>query len=264
MPADYLTVTELAGDQVSVEQVLRLYHRYYWAGNYCRGKDVLEVGCGTGQGVGYIDSLAKSAIFGDCSVELLEIAKRHYGNHYRFEKFDACELPFTENVFDVILILEAIYYIPSIHIFLNECRRVLRPGGKLLIATANKDLYDFNPSPLSHEYYGVVELNNSLSEHHFDTEFFGDISVFDISLRQKILRPIKRLAINASLMPETMDSKKFMKKIVFGKLVEMPYEIEMLEDMTVDPAPVSPCSPDREHKVNFCAASLKENEFGSA
>ncbi|MCD6265910.1 MAG: BrnT family toxin [Deltaproteobacteria bacterium] len=28
-----------------------------------------------------------------------------------------------------------------------DCVRVLRPGGKVLIATANKDLYDFNPSP---------------------------------------------------------------------------------------------------------------------
>ena len=47
---DYSTVTEVGGDDVSRAQVERLCHRYYWAGAYCLGKDVLEVACGTGAG----------------------------------------------------------------------------------------------------------------------------------------------------------------------------------------------------------------------
>ncbi len=59
---NYVDVTELSGDEVSQEQVERLCHRYYWAGGYCRDKDVLEAGCGAGQGLGYIAGLARSVI----------------------------------------------------------------------------------------------------------------------------------------------------------------------------------------------------------
>jgi len=48
---------------------------------------------------------------------------------------------------------------------------------RLLIATAKKDLYDFNPSPHSYEYYGVVELNDLFARHGFEAEFFGDTHV---------------------------------------------------------------------------------------
>jgi len=39
----------------------------------------------------------------------------------------------------VIILFEAIYYIPDAEKFVEECARVLRLGGKVLIATANKD-----------------------------------------------------------------------------------------------------------------------------
>ena len=38
---DYVSVTEIAGDEVTQEQVDRLCNRYYWAGQYCAGKDVM-------------------------------------------------------------------------------------------------------------------------------------------------------------------------------------------------------------------------------
>lgn len=102
---------------------------------------------------------------------------------------------------------------------------MLRPGGKVLIATANKDLYDFNPSPHSNKYYGVAELNDLFARHGFKTEFFGYMPVGDVSMRQRVLRPVKKLAVMLGFMPKSMAGKKFFKKIVFGELVRMPVEI---------------------------------------
>ena len=42
MGKDFISVTEIAGDDVSQEQVDRLCNRYYWASGYCKGKDVLD------------------------------------------------------------------------------------------------------------------------------------------------------------------------------------------------------------------------------
>ena len=44
---------------------------------------------------------------------------------------------------------------------------------RLLIATAKKDLYDFNPSPHSYEYYGVVELNDLFQGMGLKRSFLG-------------------------------------------------------------------------------------------
>jgi hypothetical protein len=46
MDNDYVSVTEIAGDEVTQEQINRLCNRYYWACLHCSGKDVVEVACG--------------------------------------------------------------------------------------------------------------------------------------------------------------------------------------------------------------------------
>ncbi len=168
---DFVPLTEISDDDVSTEQVERLARRYYWAGEYCLGKDVLEVGCGAGQGVGDLASVAKSVRAGDCSATLLNIAREHYGARFAFEQFDAGRLPCADDAFDVVVIFEALYYIPEIEMFFSECRRVLRHEGALLIASANKDLFDFNASPHSSRYLGVMELGEELGRHGFAPRF---------------------------------------------------------------------------------------------
>ncbi len=255
MSNDYLSVTELAGDDVAVEQVDRMCQRYYWAGTYCHGKDVLELGCGTGQGAGYLAGLASSYRAGDYSEKILGIARAHYGERIKFQQLDAQQLPFENGSFDVVILFEAIYYLPSAERFVSECRRVLRSGGKVLIATANKDLYDFNPSPHSNTYYGVSELQDLFRRYGFDATFFGNTPMDSLSRRQRILRPVKKIVANSGLMPKTMAGKKMLKRLVFGSLVPMPAEIVAGMVPYVDPVPIPADRPDRMHKVLYCVAT---------
>jgi len=87
--------------------------RYYWAGQYCSGKDVVETACGSGQGLGYLSGIAKSLEAGDYSDEILSIARRHYGERIILRQFDAQEMPFEDKSKDVIIMFEAIYYLPD-------------------------------------------------------------------------------------------------------------------------------------------------------
>ncbi|MGE0160033.1 MAG: class I SAM-dependent methyltransferase [Gemmatimonadales bacterium] len=251
---DYVTVTEVADDEVTREQIERMARRYSWAAPYCRGRRVLEVACGTAQGVGYLMSHAASFAAGDISWPLLSKAKAHYANRCPFVQFDAEFLPFAAGTFDVIIIFEAIYYLSRIDDFLAECRRVA-PRGTLLIATANKDLFDFNPSPHSHEYYGVVELDRLLRKHRFVPEFYGDTSVGKVSLRQRILRPAKATAARLRLIPRSMGAKKLLKRLVFGGLTKMPREIDPHVDAEARPLRLRHDVADSGHKVIFCAAT---------
>jgi len=48
---DYSTVSEITGYSVAHEQIQRMYARYRFASEFCDGKDVIEVACGSGQGL---------------------------------------------------------------------------------------------------------------------------------------------------------------------------------------------------------------------
>lgn len=253
---DFLSVTELAGDEVSKEQVERICDRYYWAAEFCANKDVVEVACGTGQGLGYLSSKASSIVGSDVSQPMIERAKAHYGDRFPLEVFDASEMPFGDNSKDVIIIFEALYYLPDVNAFFAECNRVLRPGGRVLLTTANKDLFDFNPSPYSHEYLGVVELKNRFANFAFETRFWGGTPVGSVSWKQKVLRPAKKIAVTLGLMPKTMAGKKLLKKIVFGGLVQMPLEIDEKTSVYNKPDSISADAPNRDFKVIYCEAKL--------
>jgi SAM-dependent methyltransferase len=251
---DFVSVTEISGDDVTVEQVERLARRYYWAAEYCVDNDVLEVACGAGQGVGFLGGVSRSVVAGDYSERILRIAKDHYRERFGVSTFDAMALPFADRSFDTLLMFEALYYVSNVDLFFAECRRVLRPGGVLLISTANKDLYDFNPSPHSHRYLGVVELAGELSHAGFEVEFFGDSPIGTASSRQRLLRPIKALAARLGLIPKSMRGKKLLKKLVFGGLVPMPPEIAADTAAPIRPVPLDAGAADQMHKVIFCAA----------
>lgn len=251
---DFVSVTEVSGSRVSREQVDRLCHRYQWAAELCRGRTVVEAACGTGQGLGYLARAARQITGGDYSGPLLEKANAHYRGRFPLVRFDAQQLPFRTRSVDVVLLFEAIYYLRSVERFADECRRILRPGGQVLIATANKDLFDFNPSPFSFRYLGAAELHELFRARGFEVALFGSTRIAQTSLRQRLTRPAKKLAVRLGLMPKTAEGKKLLKRLVFGKLVVMPAEVA--EGMATYAPPVAiPVAPDRVHKVLYCVAT---------
>lgn len=254
MATDYVALTEIAGDEVSAEQVERIARRYYWAASYSAGKDVLEAACGTGQGLGLLSSVAHSLTAGDYSEAILDVARRHYDKRVSLRRFDAQDMPFADGAFDVVILFEALYYLADVDRFFKECRRVLRPGGHLLIASANKDLFDFTPSAHTHRYLGVVELESELAALGFDVACFGDTPIGSVSRRQRLLRPVKMAASRLGLIPESMKAKKLLKRFVFGGLVTMPAEIDATTAPAVPPVRLASNAPDTAHKVIFCAA----------
>ena len=252
---DYMDVTERANDLVSAEQVERLQRRYMWARGYCVKRDVHELACGTGQGSGVLAEVAASFAASDQSDPMLEQARRHYGMRFPVRKLDAQALPLPDATLDVLVLFEALYYLPDADAFFARAWRVLRPGGVLLLATANKDLYDFNPSPHSSEYLGVRELTERLGRAGFQVAAFGDTPVAAGSPMQRALRPIKNIASRLGLIPKSMEAKKLLKRIVFGKLVAMPEEITATGVSPAPPTTLPAGHPDHRHKVIFCAAT---------
>jgi SAM-dependent methyltransferase len=257
MEPDFRAVTELSDTPISVEQLDRLLNRYMWAASYCNARDVAEAGCGAGPGLGLLAKVSRSLEAGDYSRPILELARRHYGDRISLREFDAQAMPFADRSKDVIILFEAIYYLSQPERFMSECARVLRKGGQLLLATANKDLWDFHPSPYSHKYFGVMELGASLAERGFNCQFFGFQPADRTPIRQRLLRPLKRAAVLSGIMPRTMRGKRWLKRIVFGREVPMPAELTGDASRYVAPYAIPADQPDRRHKIIYCAASLE-------
>ncbi len=257
MKTDYVHVTEVSGDDVSQEQVQRMFTRYEFARQHCEDKDVLEVACGSGQGLGLLRKSARLVVGGDYSWPLIDTAGSHYKGRVPLFRLDGHNLPFREKSFDVVILYEAIYYLEAPESFVEECLRVLRPHGKVIICNANKDLPDFNPSPHSYRYFSPCDFTDLLRPYGFDIECFGDCEVDYGNPKQKAFAFIKKKMVELDLMPKTMAGKKIMKRLVFGKLVPLPHELT--DDHLCDlPCQIESSKPDLRHKVIFVVGEKKE------
>ena len=255
---DFSIITELVGDPVSQVQVQRLIQRYVWAAQKCQDCDVLDLACGVGAGMGLFGAVARQVIGADISEQILGRAVRYYGQRFNFCSCDAQMLPFDSGSFDVIVMFEAIYYLPRADMFFAECRRVLRPGGKILISTANRDLYDFNASLYSTVYLNPPEMSAWLGAAGFSAQFFGGDPARTGGLLVQSLRWVKFVAAQLYLIPESMHGKRLLRRLIFGKLVPMPAELTGLEAPYEAPVPIPPHLPDQTHRVLYCVAEVQQ------
>jgi len=119
---------------------LMLMATYRWAQTFVEGKRVLDFGCGPGYGSHFIAASADSVVGVDVSPESLEYAARTFPrDNLSFEVIDtSCVLPFEDDSFDVVMSFQVFEHVEFPERYLREARRVLRPGGVLLLVTPDR------------------------------------------------------------------------------------------------------------------------------
>jgi SAM-dependent methyltransferase len=105
------------------------------------GERILEVGCGPGAGLQALR--AAGALTGgvDPSPQMLELARKRTAASQRTELFCAPAewLPFVDGAFHAILAVDCLHLCAAPMRAMCEMRRVLRPGGRLVVAGTECD-----------------------------------------------------------------------------------------------------------------------------
>ena len=100
---------------------------------------VLDAGCGVGGSVFYIHQQTGARVTGiSLSKKQLSFAKRHLVSdkletRIDFQWMDFCNTTFDDASFEVIWACESVGHANDKAAFVKECRRLLKPGGKLVM-----------------------------------------------------------------------------------------------------------------------------------
>lgn len=145
--------------------------RYAWAADSLgEGHRVLDAASGTGWGTAFLARHGARAVGVDVSPAAIAEARERHGEPAEFREGDLRELPCEDGEFDRAVCFEALAHVAEPAQVLDELRRVLRPGGLLLVSAPNSGVYPpGNPLHLSEP--GPEELEQMLRAR------FGNVAV---------------------------------------------------------------------------------------
>ena len=142
---------------------------------------VLDIACGVGYGTNYLSKIENSRISGaDISIEALKVANESFSAeniNFYFDNCDTLNESKKSAPFDSIVSFETLEHLQNPALFLENCARVLKPQGQLIISTPNSSIsspdgiinWEFHEKE-----YKAVELYGILDKHGFENiKIFG-------------------------------------------------------------------------------------------
>lgn len=171
---------------------------------------MLDAGCGTGYGTHLLSGKSSFTLGIDYAPQALEYARAHYaGERLAFVAMNCHRLAVRDAWFDWIVSLEVFEHLEDSDAFLAECRRVLRPGGRLILSTPNRASWDLHMRSIGQDYefhinmMDKAKLHAALRKHFAEVELYGQwrkgnwlhatLRALDVfNLRLRLISPARR------------------------------------------------------------------------
>jgi 2-polyprenyl-3-methyl-5-hydroxy-6-metoxy-1,4-benzoquinol methylase len=182
--------------------------RYRFATAFVTGKKVADIACGAGYGTAMLAENGAHWVVGiDIDAEAIAYANRCYGGSRRqYRRADALRTGLPTGSIEVVVSFETIEHVTDAVRLLREFRRILKPGGLLIISSPNilaalgKNLYHT-------EEYTLDQFKDRLKDFHRVT-WFGQTPLIPGTL--SMLRMVNRyvpapLKIAAAVRPWERD-----------------------------------------------------------
>jgi len=168
-------VSNLNSAQISYEH----WHRYLYATQFIKDKDVLDIACGEGYGANLIAQTAKTVVGVDISKEAIDFAKEQYPRtNLSFLQGSVETIPIDGvKIFDVVVSFETIEHVDVgvQESFLKEVKRLLKDDGVFVVSSPNKLFYSDIPN-----YKNEFHLREFHEKDFVDflRQYFEQVSVF--------------------------------------------------------------------------------------
>jgi tocopherol O-methyltransferase len=113
---------------------------------------VLDAGCGVGGSAIWlaqefgVQVVGINLVQGDIDRGRRYARRRNVADQVTFELQDMTRIAFPDGSFDVVWAIESVCHVPDKREFLVEARRLLKPGGRLVVADAFRRRRPFSPS----------------------------------------------------------------------------------------------------------------------
>lgn len=104
------------------------------------GTSVVDVGCGFGGTIGRLNEHYSDLRIAGVNIDERQLERARQlvtpraRNQIEYCHADACDLPFPDESFDVVLAVECIFHFRDRLAFLKRARKVLKPGGRIVIS----------------------------------------------------------------------------------------------------------------------------------
>lgn len=175
--------------------------RYHFARPYLVGRIVLDIACGTGYGLAIMSSGARSVIGIDLDPDSVRQALASAAENVGVAIANGIWLPFDDDIFDVVTSFETIEHINDRPGFLAELRRIIKPGGHLILSTPNAlytkpvngkpnnpfHIYEYTPKEFRSEVSPFFDIEQAVGQ---DLKNRGDIPPFYEAQRRLAKDPL--------------------------------------------------------------------------
>jgi 2-polyprenyl-3-methyl-5-hydroxy-6-metoxy-1,4-benzoquinol methylase len=161
-------------DEISV-----VFSRHKFAYEYLRKfveqKTVIDVGCGTGYGCAILAEKARLVCGVDYDEEAIAYCSHHYAApNVKYIQQDVASIK-LDRQFDVAVSLQVIEHMADLAGFVEQLKRVVKPGGTIVISTPNvkQSTEHKSDNPFHHNEMNYSRFTKLIGDHFTAFELLG-------------------------------------------------------------------------------------------
>ena len=126
---------------------------------------ILDIGCGNGKVLGYLQKKTKSFIYGfDYSDEAIKTAQRLFPENAEFREGIIGQIEYPEEKFDVIISLDTLYFATDMTAFVAQVKRWMKKDGVFFVGYQEGDVIPKTPNSHTTMLAKALKANDMIYE----------------------------------------------------------------------------------------------------
>ena len=246
--------TERGNSLFTKNSLKEIITRYQFAEGHVIGKNILEIGPGTGYASKNIIANSKSYTCIEYSRENTEIFQINYPNiniiNADFTNLDGKIVSQLKNI-DCIISMANIYYF-DFEKFLETSKLLLLDNGKIIFCTTNCLNHTFKKAEYTKKYYKLSELKEILSQCGFKGTFYGGFNNEKLNIKDYLIKTFKFIIVRLVSKNIKIRIQKY-----FNIIKKLPEKIDIEKLDYEKLTPVNGNEDSKKYMVLYCVAENK-------